>query len=188
MHALWRKHITSSFNRRMIVLIVGICSITSGCEPPKIAPQTRGNSGPPEPIYADVDVDSESDSILERNEPQVPPPSGDKPSPPERKIKLNKLKPQDNTDAGGGGTLGDLILTPLRSYSKVKVRINDIQIKSQLNTFRAKNGGNPKDFSEYKKEILDPVGIMLPELPSGDSYVYLPEKGREGEVVIASPR
>ena len=68
------------------------------------------------------------------------------------------------------------------------MRINDIQIKSQLNTFRAKNGGNPKDFSEYKKEILDPVGIMLPELPSGDSYVYLPEKGREGEVVIASPR
>ena len=185
MHALWRKHIIPVF-RRMIVIIVGICSITSGCEPPKINPQTRGNSGPPEPIYAEVN--SESDSNSERNEPQEPSPPGDEPSPPETQIKLNKLKPQDDTSAGGGGTLGDLILTPLRSYSKVKVRINDIQIKSQLNTFRAKNGGNPKDFSEYKKEILDPVGIMLPELPSGDSYVYLPEKGREGEVVIASPR
>ncbi len=186
MHALWRTHIPWVSDRRMIVLIVAICWITSGCESPKIDPQTRSNSGPPEPIYADVDAESDTNS--EKIERQAPSRPDAKTSPNKTQIKLNKLKPQDDAGAADGGTFGDLILTPLRTYSKVKVRINDIQIKSQLNTFRAKNGGNPKDFSEYKKEILDPVGIMLPELPSGDSYVYLPERGREGEVVIASPR
>ena len=34
----------------ILVVIVGICWITSGCEPPKIDPQTRSNSGPPAPI------------------------------------------------------------------------------------------------------------------------------------------
>ena len=186
MHALWRTHIPSLSDGRIIVIIVGICWITSGCEPPKIDPQTRRNSGPPDPIYNDAD--SESDANSEKIEPNAPSRSGEKSSLPKTQTKLNKFKPQDNADVGDGGALGDLILTPLRTYSKVKVRINDIQIKSQLNTFRAKNGGNPKDFPEYKKEILDPVGIMLPDLPSGDNYVYLPERGREGEVVIASPR
>ena len=186
MHTLWRKHITRVSGRRMIALIVGTCWIATGCEPPTINPQMRSNSGPPTPIYAEVASESDAESgTVGRQDQSVP---SSKASPTETQIKLDKRKPQDPTDAETGGTLGDLLLTPLRTYSKVKVRINDIQIKSQLSAFRAKNNRNPKDFSEYKKEILDPVSITLPELPAGDSYVYLPEKGQDGEVVIGSPR
>jgi hypothetical protein len=156
----------------------------AGCEPPKIDPQTRSNGGPPEPIYAKPARASEAapntDGPEEKRSPSVTPSS-----PPKKTMKLDKLKPQD---AAEGGTLGDLILTPLRTYSKVSVKIDDIQIKSQLNIFRAKNGGNPKDFAEYKKEILDPVGNTLPELPDGDRYVFDPQRGRYGEILVQTKR
>ena len=164
----------------LLILALGMIF---GCEPPKIDPQARSNGGPPEPMYAKASPAAEAapntDGPEEKRPPRVAPSA-----PPNKTMKLDRLKPQDAT---GDGTLGDLILIPLRTYSKVRVTIDDIQIKSQLNIFRATNGGKPKDFAEYKKEILDPINLQLPELPPGDRYLYLPDQGRDGEVVIGSP-
>ena len=157
---------------------VALCN-APGCNPPSIDPQSRSNGGPPEPIYAELTTDTEPP------EQNIKTTSSGSASAPKNQSKLNKIKSEDTKD---GGTLGDIILTPLRTYSKVKVRINEIQIQSQLNTFRATNDGNPKDFAEYKKKILDPVNIKLPDLPDGDSYVYQPEKGRNGEVMVRSTK
>ncbi len=161
---------------RFFFIFITLCLVT-GCDPPEVDLQTRSVSGPPKPIYA------ESATATESSEQKGKSTSSDGTRAQKNQSKLDKIKPED---AEGGGTLGDIILTPLRTYSKVKVKISEIQIQSQLNTFRATNGGNPKDFAEYKKKILDPVGITLPELPDGDSYVYQPEKGRNGEVMIRS--
>jgi hypothetical protein len=156
-------------------------SIVSGCEPPQIDPQSRSGGGPPEPVYADPGrlPQAEAEPVPQQRAATRSPAANTK----KKQSNLDSIKPES---VEGGGTLGDILLTPLRTYSKVKVRINEIQIKSQLNAFRAKNGSNPKDFEQYKKEILDPVGITLPELPDGDSYVYQPAEGRYGELMIRS--
>ena len=156
-------------------------SIVSGCEPPQI--QSRSVGGPPEPIYADPGrlPQAEAEPVPQQRATTRSPVANTK----KKQSNLDSIKPES---VEGGGTLGDILLTPLRTYSKVKVRINEIQIKSQLNAFRAKNGSNPKDFEQYKKEILDPVGITLPELPDGDRYVFDPQRGRYGEILVQTKR
>ena len=163
---------------QFFLTFITLCLVT-GCDPPEVDLQTRGVSGPPKPIYAESATDAESPEQKSKST------SREGARVQKKQSKLNKIKPEN---AEGGGTLGDIILTPLRTYSKVKVTISEIQIQSQLNTFRATNRGNPKDFAEYKKKILDPVGITLPELPDGDSYVYQRDKGRNGEVMIRSTK
>ena len=182
MHALQHLRFAGSGRWDASVLILSL-GIIFGCEPPKIDPQSRSNGGPPEPMYAETPAFESApnkDGLEEKRLPPIAPSTS-----PKKTMKLDKVKTQDDTD---GDTLGDLILTPLRTYSKVRVTIDEIQVKSQLNIFRAKNGGNPKDFAEYEKEILDPINRKLPDLPAGDRYLYLPEEGRDGEVVIGSPR
>ena len=161
---------------RFFLMLITLCMVT-GCDPPEVDLQVRNAVGPPKPIYAESATETESPEQKSKST------SGGSASTQKNQSKLNKIKSED---AEEGGTLGDIILTPLRTYSKVKVTISEIQIQSQLNTFRATNGGNPKDFAEYKNKILDPVGITLPDLPDGDSYVYQPDKGRNGEVMIRS--
>ena len=184
MHNLRRNHSFQVLGWQIIYLFILTLWVTPGCTPPRIDPEFRNTGGPPEPKYAEVPVASEADPNTVKPEKK----STRKDTP---DFPSSKTSKPENLDAQGdadGGTLGDLILTPLRTYGKVRVKIDDIQIQSQLNIFRAKNGGNPKDFTQYKKEILDPLGINPPELPSGDHYLYLPNKGRDGEVVVGSPR
>ncbi len=79
-------------------------------------------------------------------------------------------------DAGDGG-IADIVIIPLKTYKKVRTNLNEIQITHQMKVFEAKSGRKPKDFAEYKKEILDPIRITLPELPDDDRYVFDPEVG-----------
>ena len=58
------------------------------------------------------------------------------------------------------------------------------QITHGLKTFRAQHGRKPKDFGEVLKEIIEPAGLFLPELEPGDQYVYIPDKGPDGEIGI----
>ncbi|QDT00131.1 hypothetical protein [Adhaeretor mobilis] len=50
-----------------------------------------------------------------------------------------------------------------------------IQLQNQMNVFNAINDRWPKDWEEYQKEIVKPLGIELPELPEGQEFVYDPE-------------
>jgi len=151
-----------------------LLSIVSGCHPPQIDPNSRNAGGPPQPIYAKTTADAQPAAQVNTPAPRST-----------NKAKKLQIRPDVAED---GGTLGDILLTPLRTYRKVQVRIDEIQIKSQLNSFRASKLRNPKDFKEYKKEILDPVGITLPDLPDGDSYVYQPDEGQYGELMVRSKK
>ncbi len=74
----------------------------------------------------------------------------------------------------GNGYLGTVLSTQWRVQEKV---IFEIQIPDAMNKFRAIHDRYPKDHEEFKREILDPANIKLPELPEGQSYVYDPDKG-----------
>ena len=45
----------------------------------------------------------------------------------------------------------------------------EIQIPSAINLFHAEHNRFPKDLAEFKREILDPASIKLPELRRGIS-------------------
>jgi len=47
--------------------------------------------------------------------------------------------------------------------------------------YRATNGKNPADWQEFDKVILKPNGIRLPELQSGDKYIF---DSNTGELMI----
>ena len=95
---------------------------------------------------------------------------------------------QEKEKGASSGGIADIVLMPLKTYKKVKTNLNEIQITHQMKNFEATNGRKPKDFAEYKQEILDPVGITLPELPQGDRYVYRPEEGSSGELMVQSTK
>lgn len=76
------------------------------------------------------------------------------------------------------------VTTPLNAYFSTKERIAYLQLEDGLKKFNALNGRNPKDFAEMEKEVLKPRQIKLPRLDPGDEYIYLPKKGRHGEIVI----
>jgi len=84
---------------------------------------------------------------------------------------------QEKEEGASEGGIADIVLMPLKTYKKVKTNLNEIQITHQMKTFEATNGRTPKDFAEYKKEILDPIRITLPELPGEDRYVFDPDVG-----------
>ena len=106
------------------------------------------------------------------------------PPEPSRARSAEQKKEEEASDGG----IADIVLIPLQTYKKVKTNLNEIQITHQMKNFEATNGRKPKDFAEYKKEILDPIGVSLPELPQGDRYVYRPEEGSSGELMVQSTK
>jgi hypothetical protein len=85
----------------------------------------------------------------------------------------------------GSGYGGGIITEPVHQYFNARDRITfDIQIPKQLQIWKAMNNNrNPKNVEEYKKEILDPCQIELPELPPGKRYVY---DAKKGELLVES--
>jgi hypothetical protein len=52
----------------------------------------------------------------------------------------------------------------------------DIQIPQALNLFKATNGRAPRNHEEFVKQVLEPNGIVLPELRAGMAYQFNPER------------
>jgi hypothetical protein len=78
-----------------------------------------------------------------------------------------------------------IITTPLATYWRVQERVAyEAQVKYPLKLYRAANGSYPKTKEEFKREILKPNNVKLPELPEGHRYIYDPEKG---ELLIERP-
>ncbi len=100
---------------------------------------------------------------------------------------LDPTKPADPTlqkATGGVGKQGQgyggegLVTTPIRAGFVTAQRVAlDIQIPSAMKLYHAEHNRYPKDFAAFKKEILEPNGVILPELPAGRQYVYDPKTG-----------
>lgn len=86
----------------------------------------------------------------------------------------------------GRGYGGGIITEPIRQYFLGKQRIDlEIQIPNQMKTYKALNNDKyPADVQAYVREILEPLGVQLPELPVGEVYVYNP---KNGELLVRKP-
>jgi len=69
-----------------------------------------------------------------------------------------------------GGYLGSVA----HAHFWAKHELIRIQLQNQMNVFNAINDRWPKDWDEYQKEIVKPLGLELPELPEGQEFVYDP--------------
>lgn len=170
------KH--TSMGRSLLCFFCTLSWMSGGCTSPDDA--LSGPAGaPPEPMHA---------KPLEEKDNSPPDETRLTTNGSTRIEKRPQASSRDSDDASGG-VIADIILTPLRTYAKVKTNLNEIQITHQMNNFRANNRGkSPKDFIQYKKEILDPLGITLPELPNGDSYVFDPNRGKTGELLVRTKK
>ncbi len=62
------------------------------------------------------------------------------------------------------------------AYAAIVGRTEQLRIKQAIDIFKATNDRFPKDYDEFKKEILDANGIRLTTLPPHQKYGYDAEK------------
>lgn len=85
------------------------------------------------------------------------------------------------TGAGkkGRGYGGDIYTEPLKALWSTKEKlVFDVEIPKAMSLFQATKDRYPESHAEFMKEIIEEGSIQLPELPAGQEYVYLPEKGK----------
>ena len=74
----------------------------------------------------------------------------------------------------GSGYGGGIITEPVRQYWLLRdAAVFEIQIPSAINLFQAEHNRFPKDWVEFKREILDPASIKLPELHRGGCPAFM---------------
>ena len=116
-------------------------------------------------------VDSPADDVLTPAVPPPPPPAAEKP--PEATRRAATVGVGKKGRGYGAGP----VATPIAAYFSTQQRIVfDIQIASAMNAYRAINGHFPKSHEAFMEEIVKKNSIKLPELPSGERYVYDPDK------------
>ncbi len=76
------------------------------------------------------------------------------------------------------------VTTPLNAYFSVRQTIDFNRVTHALKIFRASEGRKPRDFAEVEAKILRPAAITLPELQEGDQYVYVPDEGPDGALMV----
>ncbi len=83
-------------------------------------------------------------------------------------------KMQSGVGVQGQGYGGGILTEPVTQYFQQRDRIAfEIQVPHQLQLWKAEhNNRNPRDKKEYVKEILEPCGVTLPDLPPGKQYYY----------------
>jgi hypothetical protein len=80
---------------------------------------------------------------------------------------------------------GGVITEPVRQYFRLQqAAVFEIQIPHDVDLFKAQHNRFPKDMAEFKREILEPASIQLPELPPNEHYVY---DGKLGELMVERP-
>jgi hypothetical protein len=172
---------------------ITLAAALTGCEVPKpSAEQAKAEGGPPEPVYVDPaseqgkrladakrDARVKAEQAKASEDPITEPGSSDGTSTDATPGKLVEAKVGEGKwkryEPG-------FVTTSLNAYFAAKHIMAFNQAKHGLKLFRAQHGRKPKDMAEIKAEILGPV--RLPELQPGDEYIYVPENGPDGEIMI----
>ena len=77
----------------------------------------------------------------------------------------------------GGGAIMAPVTVPVATYFQARDRITfDIQLAEAMKLYKATNGNAPKSHEEFMEKIVKENMIKLPELPSGDRYIYVPQR------------
>lgn len=78
-----------------------------------------------------------------------------------------------------------VIAQPAKTLFAARQRVVfDIQIPQALNLYKATNGNLPKSHDEFMQKIIQENQIALPELPSGQRYVW---DADAGELMVERP-
>lgn len=75
----------------------------------------------------------------------------------------------------GRGYGGGIVTEPIRAKFRAEQRIVFDQVKHALDLYKATNGRAPKSHDEFMQEVIQANQIQLPDLPSGETYVYDPQ-------------
>ena len=79
-----------------------------------------------------------------------------------------------------------VFVTPAKALFNTKQRVAfEFKIEPALRLYEAEKGHRPKTHKEFMEKIIKFNQIELPELPSGQEYIYDPEKG---ELMVKRPR
>ncbi|MCI0357736.1 MAG: hypothetical protein L0211_04520 [Planctomycetaceae bacterium] len=182
------------------LLVLTICLLSFGCEPPKKVAKSGGPPSPPPPPGSAPPPEATPAPAAPTPAPQSAP------LPPETKVgvfagNLDDLargpaaeaaqrdvaQPDDpnleRVKAGKGvGQKGrsldqyeGVYVTPAKAYFAAKERIFfEIEFKANYDRWRVLEDQAPKDFDELKSKFLDPLGLTpkLPKLPDGHKYVW----------------
>jgi hypothetical protein len=170
-----------------LVLLAGVLTTVgvSGCEVPTPPPGAAAENAPPEPRY--VKKDSKDEKKLKealektRASAAVAPPSQDAAADGADGDARSIVTSRANEPLG-------FVTTPINAYFSAGEQINHLQILDGLKKFRALKGRRPKDFAEVEEQVLKPRGIRLPPLKIGEIYIYDPDEGPDGDILIRSTK
>jgi hypothetical protein len=69
-----------------------------------------------------------------------------------------------------------ILVTPIKALFAAEQRVVfEIQIPHAMQLYKAMHERAPKTHDEFMNEIIKANQIVLPELPVGNSYIYVPE-------------
>ncbi len=131
---------------------------------------------PPAPVEP---VEPPADAAVQPALPLPPPPPPPPPSPSAAGKAPEPIRRAATVGVGkrGRGYGGGLVTTPIATYFSMRQRVVfDIQIASAMKMYRATHEHFPKSHEKFMEEIIKANSIRLPELRSGDRYVYDPKK------------
>jgi hypothetical protein len=158
-----------------------VCLTLTGCEEPSPPPAPSQQAAAPEsaPLPA-------APPVATAPLPAAAPPSAtvvDRAGDPGAVVSPGeRVKAEAGVGKKGRGYGGGIVTEPIRQYFLSQQSIvYSIQIPEGMKLFRAEHNRNPKDMAEFKREILEPASIVLPDLPNGDRYVY---DAKEGELLV----
>ena len=86
--------------------------------------------------------------------------------------------------AKGRGYGGGIITEPIHQYFSIQQDIDFKMIEYDLKNYHALHERYPKDWEEFKKEILVPGNRELPELQDGENYYF---DGKKGQLFVQRP-
>lgn len=155
-------------------MLVMLFAISAGCEAPEIVSPTvavsedkDANADSSESKPAEDGSSDKSDEPSDRSSVEnEPPPVTSIP----REFEAKDAK-KGKKSRKAGGYLG--AVAGARFYAEYEMVINSY--KHALNLYWATNGEYPKTHEEFMDKIIKFNKIQLPELESGDEYLYDPE-------------
>ncbi|MDH3719862.1 MAG: hypothetical protein OES79_17205 [Planctomycetota bacterium] len=169
----------------LTVLFVGLLA---GCEVPQ-PPPTQADATTPEPKY--VDPDSEAGQRLAQAQVSEQAVSSPLTASPTRTDAASETAAKAGQLVEAKKGVGKwkpyqpgLVTTPLNAYFSVRQTMKFNQVTHGLKIFHAQHGRKPKNFAEVEKEVIKPAAITLPELQEGDQYVYMPDEGPDGALMV----
>jgi hypothetical protein len=93
-------------------------------------------------------------------------------------------KAEKGVGAKGRGYGGGIITEPIHQYFNIQQDIDFKMIEYDLKNWHAAHERYPKDWAEFKKEILEPGNRVLPDLQEGENYYF---DGKKGQLFVQRP-